>query len=563
MYEFDVQDCGRYDRMKARSWFRGLPRGRTLPEDAFETRHRWFVRALWLHAAGFPLLALGYGDPLWHAVLEGGIIAAFAIVAGHVGSDHRVKAVTMAFGLMTCSAVLVHITDGLVESHFHFFVVVTALSLYEDWLVFGLAIGYVLAHHGLAQSVLDVPVFNHGGDPWRWAAVHTGFIAALSAVNVMTWLAAETVRGKVAASELRYRTLLDALEEGVVLIAPDGAILTTNPSAQRILDLPETGATVMDWHPLDNDGKPLPDERRPHVITRRTGAPCTGVEIGLRRADGGITWLSKSTRAIGPAPPYGVVCSFVDVTERREAEQALAQAAAEIERHAEELERSNEELEQFAYVASHDLSEPLRMVTSYLQLLERRHGKDLDDDAKQFIGFAVDGAGRMRTLIDDLLAYSRAGAARPSKQPVDVRATVDSTLRSLSAALEDAEARVEVQEELPVVQGDPVAIGQLFQNLISNAVKFRNGVRPHVKVEAEAADGEWVFSVTDNGIGIQPEHAERIFTMFQRLHTRDDFAGNGIGLSICRKIVERHGGRIWVEPAEGGGSRFAFTIPRG
>jgi PAS domain S-box-containing protein len=240
-----------------------------------------------------------------------------------------------------------------------------------------------------------------------------------------------------------------------------------------------------------------------------------------------------------------------DVTERRRAERTLAERNRD-------LERSNAELEQFAYVASHDLSEPLRMVSSYLALLRRRYHGQLDEDADTFIGFAVDGAARMQALIDDLLAYSRAGRSERPPEAIDTEALVGEVVDMLHVC--DA-----VQlGPLPPVQGDAYALGQLFQNLIGNAVKFVPADRqPRIEVSAEPEPDvpAWRFTVADNGIGIDPRHADRIFRMFQRLHGRDEFPGTGIGLAISRKVVERHGGEIWAEPRSEGGTRFCFTLP--
>jgi light-regulated signal transduction histidine kinase (bacteriophytochrome) len=295
----------------------------------------------------------------------------------------------------------------------------------------------------------------------------------------------------------------------------------------------------------------------------RHGRRVVGVEVRLRTADGTSRWLRSTARPLvegAGAGPYPVVVSFADVTAQHESAAALVAAHTELERRAGELERSNADLEHFAYVASHDLSEPLRMVTSYLQLLRRRYHGQLDPDADAFIDYAVGGAGRMRDLIDDLLTYSRVGRAPNEAAPVDLRAVVDETLQSLRTAVAEAGAEV-VVGPLPTLAGDRRELTQLLQNLIANALKFRSPERsPKVAVSAERGTDGWTVRVADNGIGVGPSHADRIFKMFQRLHTREEYPGTGIGLAVCSRIVERHGGRIWVEPTPGGGATFCFTL---
>lgn len=244
-----------------------------------------------------------------------------------------------------------------------------------------------------------------------------------------------------------------------------------------------------------------------------------------------------------------------DITERTRAEQAL-------QRKTKELERSNAELEAFAYVASHDLRQPLRVVSNYLSLLERSLKELLDEETREFIGFARDGALRMDRLIVDLLEYSRVGRKAQPFAPVRLSETVDNALFNLEMAIADAGAEIRVERPLPTVAGDDNELERLFQNLIGNAVKYRLPDRPPLVTIACAEHEEgWRIDVTDNGIGIAEEHRERVFGIFQRLHRRDEYEGTGVGLAVCKKIVEHHGGRIWVEAAPGGGSRFSLTLP--
>jgi len=226
----------------------------------------------------------------------------------------------------------------------------------------------------------------------------------------------------------------------------------------------------------------------------------------------------------------------------------------------EELGRSNRDLEQFAYVASHDLQEPLRMVAAYTQLLAERYRGKLDENADKYIAYAVEGAVRMQALVEDLLAFSRVGRNGAVHKPTSSADAVVIALKNLTAAVQESGARVKYGE-LPQVNGDRTQLVQLFQNLIGNAIKFRGSASPEIEISADAAGAEWIFAVTDNGIGIAPEHRDLIFVIFQRLHTRAEYPGNGVGLPICKRIVEHHGGRIWVESEAGRGSTFRFTLP--
>lgn len=251
--------------------------------------------------------------------------------------------------------------------------------------------------------------------------------------------------------------------------------------------------------------------------------------------------------------------------ERHRAEVALKTLNESLERRVakrtRELERSNEELEQFAYVASHDLQEPLRMVSSYLGLLRQRYLGKLDKDADEFIGYALDGSDRMHRLIHDLLAYSRVQTKAQPFQQVPCDALLDEVLTNLQVAISESKVGIH-RQPLPTVHGDPTQLTQLLQNLLSNAIKFRGDQPPEIWIQAKSDNGTWTFSIRDNGIGIDPRHFDRIFVIFQRLHTRQKYPGTGIGLSICKKIVERHGGRIWLTSAAGQGTTFFFTLPK-
>jgi len=485
-----------------------------------------------------PVISLLFDQGPGQAALDCATVGIWAVLAQLRLGGRRVQSLIVTIGLLTASALLVHVSDGLPEAYFHFFVMVAALSLYEDWVPFGAAVAYVLLQQGITAAFVD---YDRGMSPWLWALVHSAFVGALAIVLLVSWRASERNREA-------FRSLVDWLAEGVLMVDDRGRLVTANPSAARILGMDparilNVNGTDPGWELLD-----VAEQDRPLRVTAATGRARIEVPVALRRPDGSTRWLSVSTRAVEPERegPYAVVVSFTDVTERRDAAEALA--------------RSNAELQQFAYVASHDLSEPLRMVSSYLGLLRRRYHGQLDADADEFIQYAVDGAGRMRALIEALLAYSRAGRAQPPRR-VELSEVVADVLRSLAAAMVDAGADVEI-DDLPAVRGDRAQLEQLLQNLIANALKFRDGDRARVRVRDEGRmNGMVQIAVADSGIGIPVEQREQVFEMFGRLHDREAYEGTGIGLAICRRIVQRHGGRIWIDGADGGGAVFRFTLP--
>ncbi|MEU2156204.1 ATP-binding protein [Streptomyces sp. NPDC019396] len=323
------------------------------------------------------------------------------------------------------------------------------------------------------------------------------------------------------------------------------------------------------------------------LLYKAVARPLTSLRLASQRvADGDFD------RPIEPAGPADIQ-HLADVVESmrrrvitalgesRTRADLLAQRTAELDEQTVELRRSNAELEQFAYVASHDLQEPLRKVASFCQLLEKRYGDQLDDRAKQYIDFAVDGAKRMQILINDLLTYSRVGRVNDARDEVELDNALDKALANLGAAVEEAGAVIERPEHLGATTGDPTLLTMLWQNIVGNAVKFRAPERPPVvRITAERDDsgdpagsgegsadresdgtGVWRYRVTDNGIGIPAEFSEKVFVIFQRLHGRDTYTGTGIGLALCKKIVEYHGGRIWIESAHTGGTEIHFTLP--
>jgi PAS domain S-box-containing protein len=356
-------------------------------------------------------------------------------------------------------------------------------------------------------------------------------------------------------SEARYRGLMEAAPDAMVVVNQSGEIVLLNLQAEKQFGYRRDellGQKVTNIIPEGFAERLIADGLRSaeEALAQQIG---TGIELTARRKDGSEFPMELMLSPLASGGGILVTVAIRDITMRRAAEALLLQKV-------EELYRSNEELQQFAYIASHDLQEPLRMVASYTTLIARRYKGKLDADADDFIAFAVEGAKRMQRLIQDLLTYSRVGSKGGELFPTSSEESLAQAIRNLRGALEESGALV-THDPLPVVLADEMQLIQLFQNLVGNAIKYRRGSAPTVHVDAVPCGGrKWLFSVRDNGLGIEPQYFEKIFGMFQRLHKREEFAGTGIGLAICKKIVDRHGGAISVESVIGAGSTFRFQM---
>jgi len=359
----------------------------------------------------------------------------------------------------------------------------------------------------------------------------------------------------LAQMEGRYRGLLEAAPDAMVVVNQDGEIVLLNVQAEKQFGYRRdelVGQQVKNIIPEGFAERLIADDLRSaeEALAQQIG---TGIELSGRRRDGSEFPIEIMLSPLESAEGILVTAAIRDISTRKKAEADLLQKV-------DELKRSNEELDQFASIASHDLQEPLRMVASYTQLLSKRYTGKLDADADEFIAFAVDGASRMQRLIKDLLAYSRVGTKGKELLDTSSEKALQQALINLRGAIEESGAQV-TQDPLPVVLADEMQLIQLFQNLVGNAVKYQSSGVPQVHISAvRNGGGKWMFSVKDNGLGIDSQYFDKIFGMFQRLHARDEFAGTGIGLAICKKIVERHGGTISVESQPGQGSIFRFAL---
>ena len=347
-------------------------------------------------------------------------------------------------------------------------------------------------------------------------------------------------------------SLFDSAKEAIVVTDNKGIIMRVNKEFTRMFGYSEKEAIGK----LIDDLVATPelrDEAKSFTKKLEKGEKISFESLRKRKNGKLIHVWSIGAPIIVDGKQVATYCIYRDITDRKKAEEKLKETA-------EALERSNRELQHFAYVASHDLQEPLRMIGSYVQLLARRYKGKLDKDVDEFIEFAVDGVNRLQRMINDLLFYSRVQTRGKPFVPTDCNKVIEKVKMNLKVAIEESQAII-TYDNLPVVLADESQLMQLFQNLIGNAVKFCDKKQPEIHISAERKNKEWVFSVKDNGIGIDPEYKERIFQIFQRLHSRDEYPGTGIGLAVCKRIVERHGGKIWVESEVGKGSTFYFSIP--
>lgn len=407
-------------------------------------------------------------------------------------------------------------------------------------------------------------------DLLSWATLITGlaFITVLNALTLLstarTDLVQRLVVRKTAEAESLSRNLSLILEnaaDGILGIGADGLATIVNPAAARLLGYaPEelTGTLIHDViHPVDSEGRPHSRADCPMVSSTREEPVRNGVEP-FRRRDGSSFTAEFSSEPMldEQGRLLGVVTVFRDITDRQ-------QAQAERERFIAELSRANEELERFAFAASHDLQEPLRLISNFNALLARRYDSSLDDAGRSYIQHSIKAAERMQALIADLLAYGRLNYdSEPREVDVALGDIAEDAIRNLQTAIDKAQARIEISD-LPSIRGSRAQLTQLMQNLIGNAIKYhRSGNAVHVSVDAHEEDDIWRISVADNGIGIAPQYREQIFHPFKRLHAKDEYSGTGMGLAICRKIIESHGGVLWVEESPSGGSLFLFTLPK-
>lgn len=370
-------------------------------------------------------------------------------------------------------------------------------------------------------------------------------------------------------TEGRVRKLINSLHVGILVFSSQEEVLFSNKFAHDMLGLSEKqlrmkGPYHPGWSVVYEDGSPFSCEMSPVLVALKTQKPVTNLIVGINRPlTGDRAWLLVNAEPIltDSGEVSEIVCSFSDITQRKAVEDKLTSLYQSLESRAFDLACSNADLERFVYVATHDLQEPLRLITSFLQLLKKKYDSQLDEQASEYIDYAVDGSRRIKKLILDLLEYSKFSIDRDGFKVLDAGKVIEDVKHSLYSLLKQHHAIIDVKP-LPVIYADPSLLHQLFKNLLTNSIKYRGESTPKISIDCIAQGDNYLFSVSDNGIGIDPGYSEKIFNLFQRLHKNEAFEGTGVGLAICEKIIRLHRGSIWVESMPGKGSTFYFTIPQ-
>jgi PAS domain S-box-containing protein len=542
-----------------------LPAGRPLPDDVWRRRHRFILALLWLHAIGIACYGMIVGFGPVHSIAEGSVVAAAAWLAQSQKHSRRFRASVASFGLLTASSMLVHLSGGLIEMHFHFFVMIVVIILYQDWAPFIVAIVYVALEHGIVGVLAPHAVYNHPDawdNPWKWAAIHAAFVVAASIAGIVSWRLNE-------AALAQAQQLLQSAGEGIFGLDVAGNITVVNPVATRMLGYKADellGKPLNEiLRPANHDGDSIsPDVCSIHAAFGDDGIHRASDDVWRRKDGSGFPVEYVRTPIRDERGIVGAIVTFQDITERKKADEQIRQLNANLERRVlertAELAATNRELEAFSYSVSHDLRAPLRSISGFSQALLEDYSDRLDEDGQDMLRRVNTAGQRMAQLIDDLLNLSRVTRPEMRRESVDLSALA----RTIAADLQQGqpERQVEFVIQKPVVgTGDVRLLRVVLENLLGNAWKF-TGKQDHAAIEfgVKQEAGESVYFLRDDGVGFDMAYADKLFGTFQRLHSLKEFEGTGVGLATVQRIIQRHGGRIWAEAAVGQGATFYFTL---
>jgi signal transduction histidine kinase len=557
-------------------WPAWLPRGGGLPDGAWQARHRVVMALLWAHVVAIPLYGMYRGNSFLHAWADTGLVAAAALVAGFARLGRAVSSSIAAAGLMICSGVIVHLSGGMIEAHFHFFVMIPVIALYEAWAPFTLAVAYVLLHHGLMGTLHPNAVYNHPAArerPWVFAGVHAAFFAFASIACIANWWLHERARLAAHSQSRLLGTIVDSLRDGLIVLDAKGDVLLRNPAGSALLG----GVTP-------GDNKAGAPER--YGLSRPDGSPVTEKDLLFEQTlasedvhdfdllvrnpgvpDGRVLSFSATALPSTTGEDHDVVMVFRDVTERHRTEQALSDALSTEQAAVERLRELERVKSDFVSTVSHELRTPITSIIGYLEVLAEGALGDLEPAQLALVGRVDRNSHRLLRLVEDLLKLSQIEASTLTVDlvPTDLCDVVASAREAIGWML-DART-LDVAVDLPAddvrLDGDPAELERMLVNLLSNAVKFTpDGGRVEVALSADEHGATLV--VTDTGIGIPEAEQDQLFSRFFRSTTAIERAiqGTGLGLTIVQAIVALHHGTIDVASHVDRGTRVTVRLPR-